>query len=779
MKSPSLHLFAFCFLLFSHIFIATAQTAQFDWVKSIGSSGGEHVNSFVVNANRSLIVAGDFSGTVDFDAGQGVSNLTSNGRQDIFFAEYDTDGNLIWAKHFGGLVDEGIEEIKMDKEGNLFITGYFQKTVDFDPGPGDYSLTTEFTSSFILKLDNDGNFIWAGPMVAGVSVCDIDNEGNIILGGDFSGTKDFDPGPGTFMATTAQNRFDIFVVKLDNDGNFIWMKQLLNKFSPSPQEHGLKTDPDNSIILGGNFAGTIDFDPGPETNDLASAGSDDAFLLKLDKNGNFIWVRQFGAGGGDKIGAVETDKHGNVFSTGAFYNTVDFDPGPSDYFITTITNKRSCFVLKLDGDGNFVYVKNFPGESFGQSLTIDSSENLYIAGGLRGAVDLDPGPATYMISNKALFNVKLDANGNLVWANSFGVHGFESVYCTIEVDILKNVYYASSFPGTVDFDPGPSDYIVNSAGGWDAFILKQSQCAGTLNIIDVESCSDYEFNGIIYSQIGTYYQSFLNTIGCDSIFQINLTHGDKFNQINITSCDAFIWNGVKLTNTGSYRDTFSLASGCDSIVQLDLTITRNITNVSETACGSYTWNGMTFDKSGTYERTFLLNNGCDSIAILNLTIIEAPKPILGGDTTFCKGETFTLSPGDFESYLWNSNSTGNTLTVADTGSYWVTVTNANNCTATDTIEVRASSQCVSCDLTLATKIYPNPMVSVLYIEKNWTSCRVRMNLYNSIGQLVINVGIVDGINSIDLEKLAAGVYFYKLYSEDKILLKGKLLKQKK
>jgi gliding motility-associated-like protein len=687
-------------LLFS--FTLSAQSYKFEWVKNFGQPiNNTNGVSMALDSNKSVIVVGNFSNTVDFNSGSGVFNQTSNGAsQDIFITEYDTAGNFVWAKQIGGTQNEIVKFIKTDKNSDLIIVGFFQGTVDFDPGPDVFNITASSVSHFILKLSNNGDFIWAKSLqVSGLELVDVDESNNIIVAGAFGGTVDFDPGPATFMATTnIAIQSDMFVVKLDNNGIFIWMKQIKNLSNSATQQSGLESDFENNIYFTGNFTSTMDFDPGVGLSNLTSNGLDDIFILKLDASGNFVWIKQIGSIDSDRPFGMEVDKNGNVFTTGEFLGTVDFDPNAGIFNLVGI-GYVNAFISKLTKDGNFVYAKSLDGlASFGQGVAIDNSDNIYISGGYDGLVDFDPGVGVFTAGEEGdLFTLKLDNLGNFKWVAAYlSPDGFfQSIYSDVKVDIFKNVYFTGFFPVTVDFDPNPSVYNVtpNDIAG-DAYIHKLSQCKTILNTINASDCKNYVLNGTIYSASGTYYQTLTNSVGCDSIIQLNLTLNRIINSVSTATCKPYNWNGIILNSSGIYKDTFNLPNGCDSIVILNLTIAPIISNLSLSSCGSYDWNGTIINTSGFYTKIYNLPNGCDSTVNLNLIINEKPIPNLGKDTSICRGKVVVLNPGVFNSYEWNNNTTASTLNAIDTGIYWVKVTNSLGCFATDSIYVASSTNCL-------------------------------------------------------------------------------------
>src|SRR5690606_26678071 len=113
---------------------------------------------------------------------------------------------------------------------------------------------------------------------------------------------------------------------------------------------------------------TVDFDPGNGVFNLTSADFEDIFISKLDANGNFVWAKRIGGTGSDFGYAISIDNNGNIYTTGAFMGTADFDPGTGSYTMSS-SGFFDAFILKLDANGNFVWAKQFSGISiYGQSI---------------------------------------------------------------------------------------------------------------------------------------------------------------------------------------------------------------------------------------------------------------------------------------------------------------------------------------------------------------------------------------------------------------------------
>ncbi len=384
-----------------------------------------------------------------------------------------------WARSFGGSsYDEG-RSIKVDASGNLYTTGYFVGTVDFDPGAGTANLTSVASVDvFVQKLDASGNFQWARSFGSGGSSFDIgfsiktDTAGNVYTTGYFEGTGDFDPGAGTAILSSAGSA-DVFIQKLGASGNFLWARS----FGGLAYDGGGSStiDPSGNVYTIGYFAGTVDFDPGAGTANLNSVGSRDIFVQKLDTYGNFLWARSFGDSSDDYGVSISVDPSGNVYTTGTFLGTVDFNPGAGIANLTSAGN-IDVFVQKLDASGNFLWARSFGSTSnnFVSSISVDALGNVYTSGIFVGTVDFDPGAGTANLTSAGgddIFVQKLDASGNFLWARPFG-GSFNEDVSSITIDASGSIYSTGIFEGTVDFDPGTGTASLSSAGDRDVFVQK-------------------------------------------------------------------------------------------------------------------------------------------------------------------------------------------------------------------------------------------------------------------------------------------------------------------
>ena len=252
---------------------SNAQAPDWQWAIGTGEAGSDAGNSLVVDGNGNVYTTGVFVGTVDFDPGAGISNLTSGNPNvnDVFVSKTDSSGNFVWAKGFGGTALEVGRSIAFDPSGNgaVYFTGNFIGTADFDPNVGVFNLTSAspvYSDIFICKLDTGGNFIWAKGMggveddIAYSIAVDPSGSGNIYCSGSFRSIADFDPDAGTLNLSSAGNT-DIFISKYNTAGSLIWAKSI-GGGSYEMSSYIAKSPNGTDVYTTGYFSGSVDFDPG-------------------------------------------------------------------------------------------------------------------------------------------------------------------------------------------------------------------------------------------------------------------------------------------------------------------------------------------------------------------------------------------------------------------------------------------------------------------------------------------------------------------------------------
>lgn len=302
------------------------------WSKRFGDAREEECPAVATDGSGNVFIAGLFYGTVNF--GGGI--LTCDGSQDIFLAKFDMAGNHIWSKRFGNVGRSGAMSVATDGLGNVCITGYSTGSINF--GGGNRFGVGE-QDVFVAKFDAAGNHIWSnifgagslGPpyFQLGYDVA-MDGSGNALVTGYCQGGVDFGGGP---LSSAGQ---DVFIAKFDPSGNHLWSKSFGD--ANSQTSYSLAIDGSGDVVIAGEVYGSVNFGGGL----LTSAGDADIFLARFDAAGNHLWSRRYGDGAYQIAFAVAIDGSNGISVTGPNYGTVDLGGGPlastgsSDAFIAKL-----------------------------------------------------------------------------------------------------------------------------------------------------------------------------------------------------------------------------------------------------------------------------------------------------------------------------------------------------------------------------------------------------------------------------------------------------------
>jgi hypothetical protein len=447
---------------FFNLFLITSYGQVLSWGKSIGSTGADYARSIFVDAAGNSFIVGQFTGTVDFDPGAGVQNLTSAGGSDVFILKLNSAGNYSFVKRVGGGGEDVAYDVAVDGNGIIYVTGSFEITVDFDPGAGVSNRTSAGgLDAFLLKLTSTGN--WASSLQFGGTGTDIGysvcaNNGAFAVTGSFQNIVDFDPTGGVsnigILGVTLG-----FVARFTTSVGFTFASEL-------------------GIV--GN-ASQMDASGNIYSTGVTSSGlNNEAFVTKMGPTGTIAWTKNLGGASGDGGFGIDIDASSNVYTTGFFSGTADFDPGAGSASLTS-GGSNDIFVSKLDATGNYVWAISFSGtgDDRGTSIDIDALGNVYTSGYFRNTVDFDPGAGTANLISAGStegFVSKLDATGQYVWAHSIGSTSNDAIL-GVALDNSYNVHMGGYYTGTVDVDPTAATVNLTSLGVADIMALKWSPCA--------------------------------------------------------------------------------------------------------------------------------------------------------------------------------------------------------------------------------------------------------------------------------------------------------------
>jgi hypothetical protein len=347
--------------------------------KTFGGSKWDGANA-IIKADNGYIITGDTYSFVEGDI-------------DAWIIKIDKNGNKIWDKTFGGeYSDEANAIIKADN--GYIIAG---TTYSFGAGKDDV---------WVIKIDKNGNKIWdktfgGRNFDTAKAIIKADN-GYVIAG---------------YTDSFGAGDRDAWVIKIDKNGNKIWDKTFGGEYS---DEANAIIKADNGYIIAGY-------------TESFGAGAGDAWVIKIDKNGNKIWDKTFGGNEEDKANAIIKADNGYVI---AGY-TESFGAGAGD-----------AWVIKIDKNGNKIWDKTFGGRDYDYANAIVKADNGYIIAGYTysfGAGDRDA------------WIIKIDKNGNKIWDKTFGGNKFNEADVIIKAD---NGYIIAGI--TKSF----------GAGNYDAWVIK-------------------------------------------------------------------------------------------------------------------------------------------------------------------------------------------------------------------------------------------------------------------------------------------------------------------
>lgn len=461
------------------IFICSAVHAQsFEWAKSLSGTGSGVVRSITSDASGNVYVAGTFLDTMDIDPGPGVMILKSTTKfsQEVFFAKYDAGGNLIWGKAILGDGSKAVTAIAVNALGELYMAGTFSDTVDFDPGPGTAIVQNlqGRTAFYAAKYSNNGDYLWAHGFIVinffttQLNSMAIDSSGNIFIAGQFTTTIDFDPGPGVASYTAATGR-NMFVAKYDKDGTYLWA----NVFGGTGLSNNLSSlgvDTAGDVIIGGTFSGTMDFDPGPGTATFASAGTGfEVFVMKYDKNGQYVWGMKAAGGTGNTVKLVRTDIENSIYILGEYSTRLEFGT-------VQFVGSSDVYILKMSSSGNPLWGKALDINTT-TATAVDALGNIYLAGTFYQATDFDPGPGTAsptLIGLSDVYLASYDKDGNYLFVGNMGSTDFGSAFLyAIAPGPANSTVFGGALTRTIDFDFSAASFTL-TANDQDGYFVKYS-----------------------------------------------------------------------------------------------------------------------------------------------------------------------------------------------------------------------------------------------------------------------------------------------------------------
>jgi gliding motility-associated-like protein len=738
------------------IFIAKYNSGgQYQWAFNIGSTSlGD--NGMVItcdNAGNIYTSGYFFSGVIDFDPSPAIHNLDASSGT-IYVAKYNTSGQYQWAFNVGKGTDNNSPfGIKIDASANIYLTGYFQGTnMDFDPSASSANITSKGGYDiFVAKYNSLGQYQWAfdigGPGQDVGRDIEIDNSGNVYVVGDFDGSNiDFDPSP-SGTANLSSNSRDVFLAKYNNNGQYQWAKRFGGSGSDISWSLAYS---DNNIYITGSFQGTMDFSPGPGTDNLLSNGGNDFYMTKFDLNGNYRCAFSVGGAGNDDGYRLAADNVGNLYVTGMFASSnTDFNPTSATNLLGT-NGASDIFVAKYDWPENVAPTGTILGNSIcsGQqaqltftavtgvapfTLQLSNGSTTFTQTNVQSGVPFSVSPSPVVTTKYTLLSIK-DATRcsptnsvTGIAANiTVGVSSTVNAGADIKICEADSASLNATGTGVVTWTPtkglsnpnianpkaspnSTTNYIVTLTNGEcvskDSVIVSVDPKPVVTKTRDTAICRTpgntqvplSASGGVSYvwspaislnatnipnpvaSPMSTtlYYVEVTASNGCkakDSVL-INMSESPKITAINDTS----ICEGTSLTlsnNSGTPGVTYSWFPSAG--------LTNSaIANPIATPSSSI-----------AYVVTASVAQNCSTKDTVTLTVLASPAIIKSNDTMVCIGKPVPISVSGGIKYLWtpsaglsNSTAANTVATVNSNTTYKVLVTGSNGCKMMDSIRI--------------------------------------------------------------------------------------------
>lgn len=395
--------------------------AQF-WAQDLGGNEVDEVMDMTRDGAGNLYSAGYFTNQVTFGTSINYSSA-SWGIPDIFIQKSNASGVVQWATVAGGIGSDRALAIAIDASGNCYITGFYFGQATF--GSITLSAVNGGKDCFIAKLNSSGTFVWAvscgGTMTDIGNSISVDPSGNVFVGGQFEGTATFGSASYTSMTNpnTSLPSIDIFISKLDNNGNFLWTKHGAAEYTDRALD--ILCDNSGNAYVCGQFSDTIQF-----ANTYNNPVMNAIWLMKVDGAGNETWFRR--ASGTFSIAySLALDASQNLYMTGDYQGQLAFYGTPTNFLSDNYSDR--VFLVKYSSSGNFIWASSSSSNSYISSrvVAVDPNNDPYILGEfgctLNDYADVYGQGTFNNIGYKDIFVTKFNSSGTWQWARNFGGPG--------------------------------------------------------------------------------------------------------------------------------------------------------------------------------------------------------------------------------------------------------------------------------------------------------------------------------------------------------------------
>ncbi len=473
-------------LLIAGIFVSYlsfAQLLEVDWFTSYGDNATDMARNLAVDkAGNTYIIGYITKNTGDFNNPK-IQTQT-------FLLKYDCKGILKWKKEIGGDNSNEGKAVAVDDEGNVYISGVFVSTINLDKI--NLIKDSEDANTYIAKYDSNGVYLWHKilrphqedaeedhhhgnghgghkhfhPIVNQITDMKIDRNNAIYLTGYFSEGMDFDPSENEEILT-AEGNMNAYIVKLDNEGQYVWAKVISSK--DVSKSNALAFDSQDNVYLTGSFTKTATLGK----LSLEADGGTALFIAKLNQDGKEQWMKKITNTKNNSGNYIYIDSNDCVYITGYISSRTEFDE--IETVLEVYENANNLFIAKLKTDGAYEWVKAVKGKPYaaGECIATDSYGNIYVSGYFNGTIEGGEEQTVYASGKEDGFLMMLDKEGNIIYTYPIGGIDHDRASRMLIHDD-NSIVLIGAHNGPFFIDPVAFTDYVDFQGTTDAFIIKFS-----------------------------------------------------------------------------------------------------------------------------------------------------------------------------------------------------------------------------------------------------------------------------------------------------------------
>lgn len=675
------------------------------WGTYYGGTDVEQFNGMALDNDSGYVyLAGESTSSTNI-ATSGAHQTTAGGSNDAMVVKFDLEGNRLWATHYGGTDWDSGTDIAYDGSGNLYLVGHTASSSGIATSGSHQASFGGTEDGFLVQFNTSGVRQWGTYYGAGdednIHGCALDAAGNVIVSGfTASGTSTAIASAGSHQTTFGGGSYDAFVAKFSASGVRSWGTYYGG--SNTDESRSCTVDADGNIYFTGRtLSGTSIATTGSQQS--SHAGNGDAFLVKLNNDGERIWGTYYGGSGAELGYSVASDSSNNLYITG--YTLSASGIATTGAYDETANGGLDPMLVKFDSSGVRQWGTYYGGTDTDYGFSVYAgSTGLLLAGYTSSASGIaSTGSYDEVISGSSdAFLVQFDLNGVRDFGFYYGANGAatELGYACISDPSGRIFLAGQTSTSTGDSIASSGSHQSTFGGGTaDAFLVQfydciapttpslsaasSSVCAGSA--LDLAISGDLNDSPYWYVYSGSCGGTLVDSTASDTVSLFptaNTTYyvrGEAFCSA-AGVCDSFTVSlltlpVVDLGNDTAICDLDTMTFDAGSFTGYEWNTTETTQTISATA-------------QGDYSVTVTASNGCEGSDTVSLAIYSLPAINLGNDTVFCDGNSLELGADTLlTTYLWSTNESTDTIAVDTASNYWVEVTDSNGCMNSDSIMV--------------------------------------------------------------------------------------------